>query len=760
FKDAVGKSLDKIYQDWYNEKQATYIQATLAIKKSAKPGKKLWSEGEGNFYPTYSPDGKWIAFTSSANSRSMAMNALYLLNRQTGEVEKTIKFISSQISWLPDGSGLIYSKQSEATSSGSHYNDLYRYDVGSENETRLTYGLRARNAAINSKNQIVFVTTYDGTSNLMSFELDNQLQLYSVDYEKLELQAGETAGYQVRGKNLRFITGKNDFSQYFHPVFKDDQTILVDYARGYQRSIVELNLTTGGQNTVLSGAADYRNPFYLNGRLYYASDETGIFNIYEMDQTGNSKPLTNVLGAAFMPSVHNGDLVYSLYDSLSFNIAEVKQFNSLESDDLNYENRSDFRKQVPQAKPLTFTIDPDTISYGRTRNQFKSYYFIPRLFVDDERPKFGGIFLVNELLDRIQMFFGAAANFKGERDIFSIIEYRNLSLFGADPILFFEGYNQTTQITDPFELKYDLNNQYFRADRDVEFVLWQFEFGWKIKLWNSLDWRFAYIISKYQAQISPIVTNSVYSNGSYVFFEFPFLRYDYHKGKAFENRFLFELNDPSSIGQIVPREGFRLFTNISYNKNEFLDGFGFNTTGVEEVYKPYNYWYAKVDFRFHLPALTKNSGISIRLATEGNFSKTDDFYDVYAGGWIGLKGYPYFSIHGRQGVFASITYNQLLFRDIGWSFLKLHLKHMSIATFFETGDAWRGNNFNLKRDIGFQFKVDTYEELKLFFEGAYPLNQVSVTTQSPDQKDIQVIYKADWRFYFGINYDFELLDIL
>ena len=78
---------------------------------------QLTNSPEGESNPRWSPDGKYISFTSS---RSGGSNQIYLLNRQGGEAKK-ITSISGDLSdyaWSPDGKQILLTiKDSEDTTS-------------------------------------------------------------------------------------------------------------------------------------------------------------------------------------------------------------------------------------------------------------------------------------------------------------------------------------------------------------------------------------------------------------------------------------------------------------------------------------------------------------------------------------------------------------------------------------------------------------------------------------------------------------------
>ena len=608
FVKSTGMSLDSIYALWHKEKSTGYAAATQIIQANKREGKLLESLGEGNFYPTYSSDGKYLAYLSNSENRGLSQNEIILYDIKNNQKTKHTASISSQLRFLPNKHQLIYSRNNELNNWGSSYNDLYLYDIETKKEMRLTFGMRARNASVSASGKVVFVSTYDGSTNLLEFELADKKEEIELDYINHTIKTGDKQW--LRGKNLRFVTKKSDFTQYFHPIFKDEQTIITDKSLGYNRYLVELDIETASETVLKQGkTVDYRDPLLVNNELYFASNKTGIFNIYRSSGAVDIA-VTNVLAGAFMPAVHGSELSFSLYQNAGFKISQLEMEN-IGEEKLLYQLKAD---PFPlEDREIKYSLNRDSLKFIRQKYQFNSFYAIPRILLDDKRPKFGFAFLANELLDKSSLYFSAVYNSIGERDIYAGIEVRNFSVFGKDPIFFFDVFNQTVKIDDRLKYKFDEGGQFVDADRPVQFTLWQYELGWKLKLWNSIDWKFNVIWSSYDANLNAAYSNTIYDNGREVNLLFPFLRYTYHKGQSFEQKILIEEKDNSFIGEIVPRSAYRSMITVSKNDYEFLNDFAFNTTGISEIYTPYNYVSIQFSGAVSFPNLWKKSGWTFEL---------------------------------------------------------------------------------------------------------------------------------------------------
>src|SRR5437867_1787334 len=62
---AVGKSGSEVYDDWKEYLKRDYANRTAQVKEHPAAGEIIANVGFGNFYPTFSPDGKTIAYVSN-----------------------------------------------------------------------------------------------------------------------------------------------------------------------------------------------------------------------------------------------------------------------------------------------------------------------------------------------------------------------------------------------------------------------------------------------------------------------------------------------------------------------------------------------------------------------------------------------------------------------------------------------------------------------------------------------------------------------
>ena len=322
-KDAFDVPGQTIYNEWIDALRVTYENSTVAIREDPVSGRPIVETGFNNFHPQFSPDGRSVAYLSNAGE-DFSRTRIFVLDldtniaqvveipgaEQVADISYTCSFghaltrpSSGPFDWHPDGNSIVYARIRD-TKNGHLYSDLYSMDIESREETRHTHQLRARSPVWSPDGrQLVYVGEKDGTTNLFL----------------LTIETGE----------IRKLTDYHDGSQVSDPVWHPGEDwIYFAYARDFARDILRIRKTGGQTEPVHSGAADERSPSFDHaGRLYYASDQTGIFNLYRAGLEGESaEQLTNELGGAFTPDVgEDGRVVYSRYGSVGYQIALLDQ---------------------------------------------------------------------------------------------------------------------------------------------------------------------------------------------------------------------------------------------------------------------------------------------------------------------------------------------------------------------------------------------------------------------------------------------------
>jgi Tol biopolymer transport system component len=325
---ALGETGRSIYEDWKEDLSTGYAEATSKVRNDQVTGRLLHAEGFLNRHPSFSPDGDRYGYVSN-RGRDFSQTGLYVVD-SNGDEELVLEGdglledpfthtcalghrVASRafgsFSWSPDGGGVVYSRRRE-NAKGYFFADLYEYELESRTEKRLTTERRARFPAYAPDGKrIAFVIEEDGTANL--FELI-------------------TSSSEIR-QITSFADGEEMGVPTWHP---DGRRVFVAMSDESGQYIGELDVSTGSMTRVVADGSDVRDPMVdRHGRfLYFASDASGIFNIYRKPLVGGAiNQLTNVVGGAFEPSVGaDGAILFSRYEWDGYKIARLDSVVGIE----------------------------------------------------------------------------------------------------------------------------------------------------------------------------------------------------------------------------------------------------------------------------------------------------------------------------------------------------------------------------------------------------------------------------------------------
>ena len=373
-KKSTGISAPTLYDEWTEHLDSKYGALADSIRASGeREGELLSDRGDVEHFPTYSPDGTKMAFISNEGSdyAIMEMLVLDLTTRKLTKVARSRKYgkyVNLPFSWTPDGNSLVYSK-----STGGNW-DIFIYDLITRKERRLTVGLRGRDPAVSPDGtKIAFVGNRDGTSNLGIVNIDgtevryltnnnNGTQYYtprwSEDGSRLlfSIFRGEDRDIAVINTDATPRPKKTDKKKTERAELAEriaarkKAETEVDSARAEADSLALAEAASrdsmvafpdslayannAGFEVIVNTQADERDAVWLpgGGGIVYASDRTGIFNVYARDlATGRQEQLTNVIGGAFSPSVSpSGDeILYSGYHAANYNIYRTRKSSAV-----------------------------------------------------------------------------------------------------------------------------------------------------------------------------------------------------------------------------------------------------------------------------------------------------------------------------------------------------------------------------------------------------------------------------------------------
>ncbi len=306
--------------------------------------KAYYEKGGGTWHliPRVSPDGKWFGY---AGRRAVMLSPVkadhwpaftgrYLSGAENAEMakfSKAVPYASVFNGWnfSPDSKKVIFATQYCPDTwapciNWDHYYrlDLYEYDIETEDIEKLTERLRAVMPAYSPDGQtIAFVHIEDG---------QNWLGLFPANAREVQPDGKCVIDGQPREKCVKWLVRKHDGTQLGQPDWSPDGKQLVfDLYRNHQQDVWMINADgTDLHPLTWDRAEDRDSRFTPDGKhVVYASDRTGIFNIYQLDvDTREVKQLTNVINGTFTPTITpEGNLIYSYFRSYGLKIYGLKK---------------------------------------------------------------------------------------------------------------------------------------------------------------------------------------------------------------------------------------------------------------------------------------------------------------------------------------------------------------------------------------------------------------------------------------------------
>lgn len=705
-REVLGISEKQLYREWRSFLEAGYRDAVQPLKERLREGLLIEKEGSAGVYPAFSPDGRRAVYVSNPGQDYMGLRSLYLTDSLFSGHEKIAAGVHSSASWSPDGGRLVFSRRA-AGKHGSKFYDLFIYDLKKHSEKRITRSSRARLPDWSPDgSRIVSVVEKDGSSNLAVIRPD--------------------------GSGLRPITAFENGEQIFSPKWTADGSGIVFALFTGQGGRDIAQVDSGGANFryVVKRESDDRDPEPdPSGKwLYFSSDRTGIFNIHRMDlETGSTDQVTTVSGGAFMPSVDgSGRILYSLFQADGFKIALLEnsaapdaavvfygsQMNSLESalpvpewDIARYDDRA-----VPE-----YESRPYKTVYGQMT-------VMPRIFMDyPGKPKFGTYFFSTDVLDQLSVLGTVAANSSWDTDVYGSFSYRRFA-----PSLFIDLYHMRRHNSE--------------RKADYLFTLMGTDLGADWAMTDNDLVRTAFLYSRYDAKqtLTDAVPEIKFS-------------YTYHKGSALQLKWTHRSIPPALNSGIAPKKGQFWDLDFTYNRDNFINGFEVhqNYGTLVEAFRSYPYFRILGEFRNYRSLA---GSWMMRLKWGWIDRRVDSFYNLFAGGLDGLKGYPYYSLEGRKLIHAELAYRFPILRKAGLRLLFIQLDNLYGSLYGQAGNAFdtdRLKEFSWRRTAGFQLRSELFGfygyPVKLFADAAYGLDGFSHAGQD---------YGKEWRFYFGLLFDF------
>jgi Tol biopolymer transport system component len=772
-KKVTGKKGEQLYEDWKVYLEARYEEQTKRVRANPREGWILAGKGNVTISPSFSPDGKRVAFLSNKGS-AYARTGLYIIDRDGKHLDELRPDASSKPTFSPDGRYIVYSRHRRVNKYNAMQNDIHVYDLERKKEERLSEKLRASQPSFSPDGRkIVCVLNADGTHRLAVIDAEG-------------------------GGEARVIYEREKGTQFYNPQYSPDgKRILFGIFEGVTRDIATIDADGGDFRYLVRTENDERGARWLpdgNG-IVFVSDRTGIFNVYSTTPDGRSyKQLTNVIGGAFSPDISaaDGSLVYSGYDGDGYHVSivdrhsrpvavldenayrertmgeldecgELRAWNDAGGSDaasgIVAEPETDAEVVAAGGAEALDTDGPNADGADSAEASFetKDYEWtysdlqiFPRVVIWDGTPRLGAFLGGSEILDKQFFFLGGSYGFDGRFDAFVDFELRQLF-----PVLFMEFIRMREITSDHVILEDDPVFDALNLD-EVRYDLWaadmglRFEFQDPFNMIHNNDFALWFSHGEYRVHIDwagvaggvEIPQNAV--------------AWKYYVGNDLYARWRFKSIRHTLDAAINPRNGRQL--TLQYMRawdKLFLNGeFQY---GLRPEFTNFDFNQYTVDYReyFGLPWLRH----TLQLRLYGSFidRPVDDFFWVYLGGMDGIRGYTYYSIGGRQGAIAGATYRFPLLRNIGEQLSWLTFRDVYGGVFFEAAKSWESHfEFNdLKRSVGAELRI----LLGSYY--SYPTAIQFVAARSLDRSvffipafDEATIHEPQWRYYFQVGFTF------
>jgi outer membrane protein assembly factor BamA len=382
------------------------------------------------------------------------------------------------------------------------------------------------------------------------------------------------------------------------------------------------------------------------------------------------------------------------------------------------------------------------------KNQYTDWQFYPRFVLWDGVPRFGAFLASSEVLDRMNFFASGSYGTDGGFD--AIVSFQLRHLF---PVLFIDFYR--------FRQKYD--EQVPIDDRlyflDVRYDLWSADLGLRFEFTDPYSLVFRNDVSlwysrgEYRVHIDPeYIDADGVRRPDYA------VAWKYFVGNEFYLEWNFKSIRAAMDADINPRGGREIRLRLMYARDEL-----FTSGEFEYAFRPVldtnAFGQYTLDWREYVALPFARHSLQLRGMASYIDNVVDDFFWVYLGGMDGLRGYTYYTIGGRAGALASLTWRFPIWRRINRQLSWLSLRDIYGGAFFEIANAWNNEGVELeayKRAAGYELRLNLGSfyayPTTIGFTGAYALDEAVFNT--PLFPENTVVNEPRWQYYFTMGFVF------
>ncbi len=686
---ATGIPGDQLYNDWAESLKDEYSEFHEKIQNINVSGEIIEEDGTTNIHPVWSPNGEKFAFLSNKKNDYFGQTNLYVYSFDDSTSKKIAGGVKMAPTWVND-STIVYTHRSKPKLNGSKYFDLYKINVNDEDAEpeQLTHSARLYSPVyMPETNQITAINMYDGTSNVLLTDAD------SIDFKQI----------------TQFDNGI-----YMSSLSWDGEKLYTDAITHQTRDLFSIDLATGELIPEIQNVWDERSLNFHQNTTIHARDKSGVYNLYSSNGE-NEGYITNVPGGAFMPSIsHDGRILYSEFKNGAYKIAVIDSIQIIDENNVGY--GPNYWHQNPLSLPLT---DLDSTPSKPYKESMSKLSIMPRVMLDYEMVKPGFYFMSHDYLDKLSIFGGASTNSKSDLDLFLIFEFKKYW-----PTL----YSNLFWVTR----HRNMYSNYIRANgtiadnvhinSELAFMLFSGEIGARFNVSGHKFW-INYNYTNYREHVNQaVVQNAPYDtlrfNGD--------LAFDYFRGHSASIKYNLETIKPAFLNNMFPGNGFVMNANLSYEWNNFMNGFGVNeeysTFGAN--FSPHNTYRFTFDGKHHF-TLNKSkrwvSSLGTQLGWLSN-NEVDNFFHFFSGGLPGLKGYTFYNedLTGARQIIVTSETRIPIFLEKNYTFAHLNIQNMSVGMVAQTGGSFNNQLSEFIEEKNYKFSTGLELRIHGFSFYAYP----------------------------------------
>ena len=392
-------------------------------------------------------------------------------------------------------------------------------------------------------------------------------------------------------------------------------------------------------------------------------------------------------------------------------------------DEYSINNNSDFLNDLEYIDSKTQNIVQNSsnlinFEYSPYSIETLNTLIMPRIFCDYDTFKPGFYAFSSDVLNKVSIFGGATINKHKDLDIFLMFENYSYShspyveMFWAtrNKKTFYNYENLEGEEYDNIPIENSLFFNLFSLDVGTKFRY----LSTSTLLPGKHKFKINYQFNNYRQKLEQIITqyNQLNEIDFYDRYDFSF---DYYRSHIVSFQYEYGKKKNHFLRNMLPSNGYEIDFKISYELNDFLDGFGINedygTFG--SILSPNNTFRILLDIDKHWNAPNKN--ISFSSNTLIGFisnEEVDDFFYFFGGGLPGLRGYTYYDegLKGTRKFIQTFNIRTPLFMERNFKVISSYIQHMSIGLIFQFGNIFNKNNHfdGLKTSGGLEIRLFGY----------------------------------------------------